>query len=260
MLQLLIQWLPNQVGAAALAIALAGAAAGAVLWLSGARFSRTLVGLFAVAVGAAIGMELPYWMGWSISGAGPAVGLALIAGLAGYIFHRLWIGLGLGLVLAGWAILANWVLLKAPATFDWPAASGSANPTDYFQQLWQSLPANVAHVLPLACGVAMMMGLITTIFWPRLAIATAWSAAGASLLTGLGSAAMQLGRPQWLSLLPQQLGSQLLALTVLVVVGAAAQWTTAETASGQATPTGKPGANTGSKGKPAPRPMSEGAD
>jgi hypothetical protein len=265
MLQLLIQWLPSQVGSAALAIALAGAAAGAVLWLSGARFSRTLVGLVAVAIGAGVGMELPRWIGWTISGAGPAVGLALIAGLAGFIFHRLWIGVGLGIVLAGWAFLANWVLLKAPATFDWPAASGSGTLTEYAQQLWQSLPVNVAHELPLACGVAMVIGLITTIFWPRLAIATAWSAAGASLLTGLGSAAMQFGRPQWLSLLPQQLGSQLLALSVLVAVGVAAQWKTtlgktAQTASGLATPVAKPGSSTGTKGKPSPRPMSEGAD
>src|SRR5476651_527400 len=113
MLQLLIQWMPDQVGAAALTIALAGAAAGAVLWLSGARFSRTLVGLAAVAVGAVVGMELPRRLGWTISGAGPAVGLALMCGLMGYLFHRLWIGIGLGTVLAGWAFLATWVLLKA---------------------------------------------------------------------------------------------------------------------------------------------------
>jgi hypothetical protein len=107
----------------------------------------------------------------------------------------------------------------------------------------------------------MTMGLITTIFWPRLAIAAAWSAAGASLLTGLGSAAMQLGRPQWLRLMPQQTGSQLLGLALLVVVGVAAQWKTAQTASGHAAPSGgKPGPATGTKGKPNPRPISEGAD
>ncbi len=103
-----------------------------------------------------------------------------------------------------------------------------------------------------------MMGLLITIFWPGLAIAAAWSAAGASLLAGLGSAAMEFGRPQWLRLMPQQLGSQFLALAVLVVVGVAAQWKTAQSAAGQSTPVaGKPGS---SKGKPAPRPVAEGAD
>jgi hypothetical protein len=257
MLQLLIQWLPGQVGVAALAIAMAGAAAGAVLWLSGARFSRTLVGLVTVGIGAFAGMELPRQMGWSISGAGPAVGLALTAGVAGYLFHRLWIGIGLGMVLAGWVFLAAWVLLKAPPSFGWPVPSAGGSISDYIVQLWRCLPANVAQILPLACGGAVIIGLIITIFWPRLAIATAWSAAGASLLAALGSAAMEFGRPQWVGLLPQQLGSQILALAVLVAVGVAAQWKTAERASGQVGPVAKP---TSGKGKPAPRPVSEGAD
>jgi hypothetical protein len=253
--------MPDQVGAAALAVALAGAASGAVLWLSGARFSRTLIGLVAVAVGALVGMELPRRLGWTISGAGPAVALALVFGLAGYVFHRLWIGIGLGMVLAGWAFLATWVLLKAPANFGWPAPSASGNIDDYITQLWHSLPPNITQVLPIACLGAIGMGLIITIFWPRLAIATAWSAAGASLLTGLGSAAMELGRPQWLHLMPQQIGSQLLGLAVLVLVGVAAQWKTAQIAAGQAIPViRKPGSSNGTKGKPAPRPISEGAD
>jgi len=261
MLQLLIQWIPSEVGAAALTIAVAGAGVGAVLWLSGARFSRTLIGLVAVAVGAVLGLELPRHMGWTISGSGPAVGLALVFGVGGFIFHRLWIGVGLGLVLAGWAFLAIWVLLKAPATFDWPNATAGASADDYLSQLWRSLPANVAQLLPIASAGAMGIGLITTIFWPRLAVATAWSAAGASLLTGLGSAAMRLGRPQWLRLMPQQLSSQLLGLAVLVLVGIAAQWKTAQSAAGQPSPVlGKPGSSNGSKGKPSPRPVSEGAD
>jgi hypothetical protein len=260
MLQLFIQWLPVEVSAAAMAIAIAGAITGAVLWLSGARFSRALVGLAAVALGAVVGMELPRWMGWGITGEGPAVALALGFGLAGYICHRLWIGIGLGAVLAAWAFLAAWVLLKAPATFDWPAASVGVSVDQYFLQLWQSLPANVAGVLPVVCGGAMLMGLLTTIFWPRLAVATAWSAAGASLLAGLGSAAMEFGRPQWIRLLPQQLGSQLLALAVLVAVGVAAQWKTAQRAADQTGQGGKPGSGSGTKGKPTPRPVSEGAD
>ena len=67
-----------------------------------------------------------------------------------------------------------------------------------------------------------MLGLAMTILFPSLAIATAWSAAGASLLASLGSAAMEFGRPQWATHLPQQLVSQVLALAVLVAVGIAA--------------------------------------
>jgi hypothetical protein len=184
--------------------------------------------------------------------------LALMCGLMGYLFHRLWIGIGLGTVLAGWAFLATWVLLKAPSTFGWPAVSGSGSFRDHTIQLWDSLPSNVAQLVPTACGGAMGMGLIITIFWPRLAVATAWSAAGASLLAGLGSAAMEFSRPQWLRIMPQQFSSQMLGLGVLTVVGVAAQWKTAQLAAGQAGPvSGKP---SGTKGKPSPRPISEGAD
>ena len=94
------------------AVAVAGGAVvGAVLWLAGARFSRTLVGLVTVSLGAFLGMEMPRYFGWGVSGAGPAVGMALILGLSGYIMHRFWIGVGLGTVLAAWAFLATWVVL-----------------------------------------------------------------------------------------------------------------------------------------------------
>jgi hypothetical protein len=269
MLQLLLQMLPSDVSGVALAIALAGAGVGGVLWLRGARFSRTLVGLVGVALGAVAGMLLPREMGWGISGAGPAVALSLAGGTLGYTLHRLWIGLGLGAALCGWGMLATWVILEGPTAFSWPPLAPGASVLEDVIQIWRALPHEVAQVLPVVCGGAIMIGLAMTVLSPVWAIATAWSAAGASLLAGLGVAAMQVSRPQWVSLLPRQLSGQLMALAVLVVVGTIAQWKTAQEAAGMAVGgpavagAGKPaGGNAagGGKGKPLPRPVCEGAD
>jgi hypothetical protein len=260
MLQSFVQWLPDQVGGAALAVAMAGALVGAVLWISGARFSRTIIGLIAVAIGAVVGMKLPAWMGLGIGGEGPAVLLALLLGVIGYLMHRLWIGVALGIVLASWAFLATWVLLNGSANFNWPAAHTTGNIPDYLVLCWHALPVRIAGVLPIVCGGAMMFGLLITLCWPGFAIAAAWSAAGASLLAGLGSVAMEMGRPQWMKIMPQTPATQFLALIALVLTGVAAQWRSAQAAAGQLGPVIMKPTASGSKGKPAPRPTAEGAD
>src|SRR5580765_7333399 len=78
-------WLPTlpegfetALGRYALLAAFAGSAVGAVLWLAGSRFSRSLVTLLAVSVGAVVGMHLPGWMGWSVD----AMGVAFCGALA----------------------------------------------------------------------------------------------------------------------------------------------------------------------------------
>src|SRR5206468_9593604 len=82
-------------GRYALLAALVGSAAGFVLWLAGSRFSRSLVTLLAVTVGAVLGMHLPGWFDWPIEGMGLAVGGAMVLGLSGFLLHNTWVGLSL---------------------------------------------------------------------------------------------------------------------------------------------------------------------
>jgi len=96
MLREFLALLPESLGECSLGIAIGGALLGLVLWLAGARFSRSLVTLIGVAIGTSVGMRLPGWLGWSIDGMAIGVGGAVVLGASGYLLHRSWIGLYLG--------------------------------------------------------------------------------------------------------------------------------------------------------------------
>src|SRR5687768_5279625 len=105
MLQQLLALMPKEAGTFGLVVTVAGTLAGLVLWLVGARFSRPLITLCTVALGGAVGMMLPRWCGWTVNGMGTAVGGAIVLGVSGYVMHRFWVGIGLGLVMCCWAAL-----------------------------------------------------------------------------------------------------------------------------------------------------------
>src|SRR5258706_9996099 len=143
MVQELMPLLPKEVGTLALAIAMSGTLIGAGLWLVGSRFSRSLITLLLVSIGAWIGLFLPAWTGWKIDGWAPAVGLALVLGAAGFFLHRFWVGVGLGLVLAAWAALGVWLLCKGADAWSLPRYDIGTRTTDYLKDLWTNLPADV---------------------------------------------------------------------------------------------------------------------
>src|SRR5204863_4217766 len=101
-LQPLLPQLPPEALHMAMIVTISGALFGALLWLAGARLSKYLVTLVLVSVCALVGMHLPQWRGWNVSGSGVAVAGAIVGGVLGYGMHRLWIGLHLGSVMAGW--------------------------------------------------------------------------------------------------------------------------------------------------------------
>src|SRR5829696_7762977 len=103
MIQQLLGLLPRDIDAVALLIAVAGALLGGVLWLGGSRFSRTLMTLISVSTGALVGLQVPKWYALGLEGWATAVLGALVFGISGYALHKVWVGMGLGLVLAGWA-------------------------------------------------------------------------------------------------------------------------------------------------------------
>src|SRR5947207_3042432 len=92
-------------GAMGALVALAGALIGGVLWLCGSRFSRSLITLLGVAVGASLGLRVPQWTGAPLSNWATAMGGAVILGASGFVFHRLWIGIALAIILTGWTAM-----------------------------------------------------------------------------------------------------------------------------------------------------------
>jgi len=167
---------------------------------------------------------LPRWFGWEISGAGPAVGAALVLGLTGYALHGMWVGIGLGTVLASWTAMACWISFRNGANWNWPAIDSTTTVATYITTLWQSLPADVMRILPYASGTAMVSGIAMAIIWPKLSLIVGWSLAGTTLLAGMGVAALDFGQPDWLVKIPSPLWAQTTLLGCFAALGSMIQW------------------------------------
>lgn len=224
MVQEWINLLPRDPGNAGLIIAVIGSLIGAAVWLLGSRFSRPILTLITVLLGAAIGMHLPVWFNWNVMGAGPAVGGALVLGISGYALPGMWVGIGFGTVLASWAAVGTWIALHNGADWNWPAIDANTTIVSYAAALWHALPPDVAKYLPWCCGAAMVSGVAMSIIWPKVALLVGWSMAGATLLVGMGVAAVNFGRPQWLANLPTPMWAQTSLLAMVVTLGALIQW------------------------------------
>src|SRR4051812_2956990 len=88
MMQQLLSLLPGEIHSIAMMIAVAGAVLGGILWLGGSRFSRTLMTLISVFVGALVGLQVPHWFPLGLEGWATAVLGALVLGISGYSMHK----------------------------------------------------------------------------------------------------------------------------------------------------------------------------
>jgi hypothetical protein len=220
----LLSLLPSEPGTIALVVASIGSLLGAGLWISGARFSRFMLTLAAVTLGAAVGMKLPAWCGWSVDGMGPAVGGAVILGVSAFALHRLWVGIWLGIVLTGWSALVIWTTARHGADWHWPNVHAGRSLPAYLAQVWRTLPDQVKDYLPWFAGAAMACGITAATAWPRISMVLLWSAAGVSLLVATGAMALSRLDPAVLRRVPRQTVAQLAVLGALVLLGAALQW------------------------------------
>jgi len=225
MVQELLLLMPRDAGQAATVIALGGCVLGAVFWLLGARYSRGVIALLAVAVGGVLGMTLPRYYGWTVNTQATAVGGAVVLGLSGWLVHRVWVGVGLGLVLATWAALGTWIIYNDPAVaWAWPTVSVDTTLVTFGTDTWAQVPENIRKLLPYACGAAMLTGVCATLLWPKLGAVMLYSTAGVSLIVLMGLAAMEFARPQWLAHVPPITWVQLTLIGALVGFGAVVQW------------------------------------
>lgn len=240
MLQELLPLLPREVGTLAALLAITGTLLGAGLWLVGSRFSRSLITLLLVSLGGWVGLLLPRWCGWSIDGWAPAIGLAVLMGASGFFMHRLWVALGLGLVLAAWAAVAVWILCRGHGVWSLPKYDAGADAAAFAKSLWLSLPDGVRQYLPYACGMALLSGLLSALLWPRVGVVLLYSTGGVSMLVGLGLCTMNFARPQWLGALPAKSSSQLLVVLAMVAFGAVLQWNLAPSKKSKLANDGRP--------------------
>lgn len=221
MLHELLTRLPTDAGTRGLTLALSLAATGLLLWIAGARFSRSFFTLAGVAAGAWLGLRVPRWLEWEIDPMAVSIGAALVLGLAGYLLHMTWVGLMLGGSLATAGVCVAWHRMGDGSI---PTVDVNQPVNDALRALWAQLPGGATRVIPMIAGACFVAGGIATFFWPRLARVLAFSLLGSALLAGGGLAAVWLARPQWLDRLPTDAQTQGVALAILVVLGAIVQW------------------------------------
>jgi hypothetical protein len=200
---------------------LVAAGAGLVVWIAGAKFSRFVMTLLTVLIGAAVGMQLPRWLGWNISGAGTAVGGAVVLGVSGFVLHGMWGGVLLGSMLAVWATFVTWICVRAGQPMIWPPIDpATTNITSWSRELWAGLPENMHRILPFAAGAGMVTGLACAILWTRLTTIIAWSLTGVTLLVTAGLASIHFSKPEWLGHIPPPIwqGVVLVGATLLGVL------------------------------------------
>jgi hypothetical protein len=224
MLWQLIAPLAGRLGDCSLGAVIGGVIIGVALWLVGARFSRSLVTLMAVAIGTSIGVRLPGWLGWNIDGMAIGVGGAVLLGVSGYLLHRTWIGLYLGLLLAVWAGAGSWMALDRAGTMTWPRIDWSGGGVAALHDVWTQLNLPPVRGIAIAAGIGLLVGVVMTIFWPKLSGVTTWSLAGVTLVSSMFAAATQTMHLNWAGALDASGMIQGAALVGLVVLGASVQW------------------------------------
>ena len=147
MFQHLVTLLPRQPGTITLIAAMVGSLMGLSLWIAGARLSRSMLTLAAVAMGTAIGMKLPLWCHWQVEPMAPAVGGAMVLGVSAYVFHKIWVGAWLGAVLSIWTALVLWATRGAAFHWRWPEYDPAQTLPQYLANLWQNVPDTMQQCL-----------------------------------------------------------------------------------------------------------------
>jgi hypothetical protein len=222
LLPILPTWL-SQVGVAA---CIAGLFGGAILWLTGAAWSRWVVTLLSVAAGGYFGEMLPRWYIWPVNSMALAVLGAVVLGVLAFVGHRVFVGIVLGVVLVAWACFGTWILLRGDQTLqprqDWEI--NQLTVPQYAQDLWRRLPEPVSRVMPYAAATAMISGLCITLLWPRIGRTMMGSTLGLSIVLLCGLTLVQCERSWWLKFIPLGAAEQAAVLAGSVLLGMLVQW------------------------------------
>jgi hypothetical protein len=208
------------------AISIGGVLSGLIMWLVGARFSRGIVTLIAVSIGALVGLRMPHWFHVPLGAWATAVGGALLLGITGYALHRMWVGAGLAVLLALWAGILVWNIYCSGRVGTFPDRLAGMGIDEYWTQVWNSLPRDFRRITPFLCGLAVIFGVTVSVFWSRAAAVMLYSVLGVSVLMIMGMFAIAISTPTLLRILPSQTGSQIATFGGMVLFGTIVQWWT----------------------------------
>lgn len=230
MIHTLFTFLPKHMDTLAMVAAIVGALVGVGMWLTGSRYSQKLVALLALSLGMLVGLQMPRWFGWGISGWATGILSAVVFGALAHTYHQACIGMGLGLTLALWASIATFAICgfgNSPDGSEWvmPAAKEAGNTKAWVFSFWNSLAGQTRKVLPIACAVSLAVGIGVCFKWDRFGTVLMYSMLGVTMLVAMGCAAVLSTKPDWLKVVPRnQFAAQAVVLAALVAFGAVFQW------------------------------------
>ncbi|HEX4797350.1 MAG TPA: hypothetical protein VH370_26385 [Humisphaera sp.] len=167
MLRELLILLPHGLADRSLVLWLAVSVAGLALATVGGRYSRSLLTLAAVAVGATIGKHFPAWMEWAIDSMGTAFCGAIVLGLIAFFMHRVAVGILLSILLSGYASALIWVTRAGGVSWTMPPMDPSISVPANLGIIWRSLPPSLNPSLPFAIMLAASTGLTIAFLWQR---------------------------------------------------------------------------------------------
>jgi hypothetical protein len=248
MLHQLLAWLPQHVDSRAFVIAWAVACVGLMLAVGGARFSRSIFTLMAVAGGAWAGMRVPRWVGWELDPMATGIGAGLVMGLVGFLLHRAWIGLTLGIMLATFGLAITWHRLLAIGAGSLPTIDLTQPLNVILREFWHGLPTNWSRILMIVAGTGLAAGAMLSWVWPKVARVLAFSMLGCVMLAGGGLVAVAIKRPDWLAHVPPGAQTQGMLLALMFVASALVQWSMLPRVKRSDAPLVRPPAN-----RPGPR-------
>jgi hypothetical protein len=222
MFDLFLSSLPRDALAGVKWASLAAAVVGGVLWLFGSRFSQAFLALAGVGAGAWLGLKLPAWFSLPIGGWASACAAALILGLLGYVLDRLWVGIGLGLLLAAWAAFG--MLVNHKLYYAFPAIQPHQSATEYLATAYRHVPDHVRRILPVMAGLTIGATLAMMLWLPRASLYLFYSLFGVTCLAVFGLAVARLSRASLLRIYPDRQTTQLLVALGMTLFGFVVQW------------------------------------
>jgi len=223
MLREALTYIPQNIADRPPMVLLAIAGAGAVLALTGARYSRAIVTLTAVGAGAFLGLHLPAWMGWKLDAIGSAFCGAIVLGLSGFVLHRAWLGILLASLLSTYCGAITWIV-RGATTWKLPQWDNSQDSVAMLQALWRSLPGNLNPSLPIAIFAGLAAGLLLAIYLPRFTRIAFYTLLGGGALSIAGGLALQKQWPQSYQELTSDLPLELSAILIFALFSMGIQW------------------------------------
>jgi hypothetical protein len=189
---------------------------GVLVGVCGARFSRGLLTLGLVALGAMLGKHIPVLLSLKLDPMAGTVVVAVLFGVVAFGQYRQVLAGCLGWVVGCTVALGVWVQAAHPAEFAWPTGL-TTDPLAFATELKAALGGDLVNRILAFASVSALAASAVGMFFPRLGALVLWTLLGVllTLFGGLGYTAYY--SPGLFEKLPLTAQGQFIALGAMAV-------------------------------------------